>query len=317
METERPLTRRQAMVAGGVTLVAIGLTGCRSTSGTNAPSAVAEALLSNPPAAAVPPAAAPVKVTMLNGGTKPVYVPEPGVTDPVAHSLAENLFWTDIFMEHARFFAMLMPTADLAAERRRAEEFQERFAQHLARLQTSGLDRTNFVFANRSTIELVKPFVDFKRSMQDAQSSGRIRSLVWPLFFDHTAREADRALERLGRLNRSVVELDRAEVSRFWTRVMGDHSAFIAHLLDPQEWQTFDRAIAMARNFRALHDQPPAPRGQGAEPLLAVAQEVIDFKTAAERGIETGQLKSIIHPALADHVRREAVKFLDELKRAV
>ncbi|MGI8918156.1 MAG: DUF2935 domain-containing protein [Pyrinomonadaceae bacterium] len=44
--------------------------------------------------------------------------------------------------------------------------------------------------------------------------------------------------------------------------------------------------------------------------------DIIDFKTAAEKGIQTGKIKSIIHPALADHVRREAIKFADELKRA-
>ena len=42
---------------------------------------------------------------------------------------------------------------------------------------------------------------------------------------------------------------------------------------------------------------------------------IIDFKTAAERGIQEGRIKSIIHPALADHVRREAVRFRDELQR--
>lgn len=59
------------------------------------------------------------------------------------------------------------------------------------------------------------------------------------------------------------------------------------------------------------------PRGPAGDPLATAAQEVIDFKTAAARGIEAGRLKSIIHPVLADHVRREAVKFLDEVKRAV
>jgi hypothetical protein len=47
----------------------------------------------------------------------------------------------------------------------------------------------------------------------------------------------------------------------------------------------------------------------------AAAEEIINFKTAAEKGIQTGKIKSIIDPALADHVRREAVKFADELKR--
>jgi hypothetical protein len=44
--------------------------------------------------------------------------------------------------------------------------------------------------------------------------------------------------------------------------------------------------------------------------------DIIDFKTAAEKGIQTGKIRSIIHPALADHVRREALKAADELRRA-
>ena len=34
-----------------------------------------------------------------------------------------------------------------------------------------------------------------------------------------------------------------------------------------------------------------------------------------ETGIKAGKIKSIIHPSLAPHVRREAVKFNDELRR--
>jgi Domain of unknown function (DUF2935) len=47
-----------------------------------------------------------------------------------------------------------------------------------------------------------------------------------------------------------------------------------------------------------------------------VVQAGRHFKTAASKGIQAGQIKSIIPPALADHVRREAVKFEDELNRA-
>jgi hypothetical protein len=57
---------------------------------------------------------------------------------------------------------------------------------------------------------------------------------------------------------------------------------------------------------------PPASK----DPALAAAQTIIDFKTAAEKGIQSGTIKSIIHPALADHVRREAIRFRDELIRA-
>src|SRR5215216_4779911 len=65
-------------------------------------------------------------VTTVAGAKKPVFVPAPGSTDPVSHSLAESLFWLDQEAEHAKFFAMMMPTPDLAAEHSQAEQFQSR-----------------------------------------------------------------------------------------------------------------------------------------------------------------------------------------------
>ena len=62
-----------------------------------------------------------------------------------------------------------------------------------------------------------------------------------------------------------------------------------------------------------IETQPPPSDG---DPVAEAANEIVDFKTAAEEGIEAGQIRSIIHPTLADHVRREAVKFVDDLKRA-
>jgi hypothetical protein len=50
--------------------------------------------------------------------------------------------------------------------------------------------------------------------------------------------------------------------------------------------------------------------------ILSAAETILDFKTKAARDIEAGRIKSIIDPRLADHVRREALKFVDELKRA-
>jgi hypothetical protein len=45
-----------------------------------------------------------------------------------------------------------------------------------------------------------------------------------------------------------------------------------------------------------------------------LAKSIIDFETAAAKGIAAGKINNIIPPALADHGWREAVK--DELKRA-
>ena len=51
--------------------------------------------------------------------------------------------------------------------------------------------------------------------------------------------------------------------------------------------------------------------------VLSAAQTILDFKTETARDIEGARIRSIIDPRLADHVRREALKFVDELRRAV
>jgi Domain of unknown function (DUF2935) len=193
--------------------------------------------------------------TQFSPREKPTYVAQ--TNDPFGHSVADNLFWNDIMMEHAMFFAQLMPGPELDGPRRQAEEFQRLFARQLE--MSRGIRADNYVAFNRSSIELVKRLSDYKKTMREQQLSGKLHSLVWPLFFEHTAREADRFAARLDLYNKRQIELDRAEVIDF--------------------------------------------------------NEVLDFKTVGEKGIYAGKIKSIIPPPLASHVRREAVRFIDELKR--
>ena len=54
----------------------------------------------------------------------------------------------------------------------------------------------------------------------------------------------------------------------------------------------------------------------GGDEVMKAAKEILDFKTVGEKGIYAGKIRSIISPQLASHVRREAVKFVDELERA-
>src|ERR687894_2055431 len=251
-------------------------------------------------------------ITSKDGGMKPTFLPEAGSTDPVAHSIAENLFWNEQMMEHAKFFVMLMPGPELAAPRGQAERFQQTFAGQLEKARTASLDRANLAAFNRSTVELVKPYADFKHRMRDEQAAGRLQSLVWPAFFEHTAREADRFARRLEQFSRGDTSTDMKEAAEFWTIIMGEHADFIAHLLDPEENALIQKAMQTGSAFRQMHRNVPSSKG----PVEKAVDDIIDFKTAAEKGIQTGKIKSIIHPALADHVRREALKAADELRRA-
>jgi Domain of unknown function (DUF2935) len=256
-------------------------------------------------------APANVQAKTESGGTKPVYVPAEGTKDPAAIAHADILFWSDILSEHGMFFAMLMPGKELAQQRAQAEKFQAAFGQHFKKAQGTKLDKANLASFANETITAVKPFIDFKHRMHEAQVKGTIHSLVWPLFFEHTAHEAERFIKRLDMLAKGNSEYERVEVVGFWTEIMGEHADFVAHLLDPQEEKLHAQAMKTADDFKKLKAQPPA----STDPVMAAANAIHDFKVTAEKGIAAGQIKSIIHPALADHVRREAVKFIDELKR--
>ena len=286
------ISRREILAAGGVTLVGATLFGLPLGLTVNGQDMN--------------------RVMTKNGGMKPTYLPKEGSSDPVDFSVAENLFWNEQMMEHARFFVMLMPGAELADERNQAERFQQNFASQLEKAKTARLDRSNYAAFNRSTVELLKPYAEWKRKNGDLQESGKLKSLTWSTFFDHTALEAEWFVRRLEQFSRGDISTDMKAAAAFWTQIMGEHADFIAHLLDPAERDLIMKAMHTGEAFHKMHDNLPSSKN----PVEKAVDEIIDFKTAAEKGIQTGKIKSIIHPTLADHVRREALKAADDLRRA-
>lgn len=292
------ISRRKILTAGGATLVGATLLGPLLET------ALGQAMTGQD--------AQRRGIMSKGGGMKPTFLPDAGSNDPVAYSVAENLFWNEQLMEHAKFFVMLMPGPELAGPRGQAEQFQQTFSGQLEKSRAAVLDRGNYAAFNRSTVELVKPYADFKHRMRDEQAAGRLQSLVWPSFFEHTAREAERFSKRLDQFSRGDTSTSMKEAAEFWTLIMGEHADFIAHLLDPEENALIQKAMQTSNAFRQMHRSVPSAK----EPIEKAVDDIIDFKTAAEKGIQTGKIRSIIHPTLADHVRREALKAADELKRA-
>ncbi len=312
-----PATRRTLMTIGGATLLVAG-------SGLAAPAWAQKAKTPNVATAPAPrfphvdTTAKPEKLAGANlarieGGTKPIYIADARSKDPLDHSVADTLFWADIMMEHAAFFVMLMPGDELAEGRAQAKKFQDGFKAHLDELKGGTLDKETYAGFNRRTIDLVKPFIDYKQTMQEAQDSGRLHSLVWSTFFAHTRNEAERFTRRLEQYSKGSTEFERGEVVRFWAQIMDEHALFIAHLLDPQEESLIQAAEKTRETFEKMRRQPQV---RSSPAVTAAVEGIIDFKTAALKGINAGSIKSIIHPTLADHVRREAVRFKDELGRS-
>lgn len=266
---------------------------------------------------------------------KPVVVPTFENKDAGAHAWADARFATDILAEHGFFFALLMPPELAPKERAEALEFQKTFAELNKKIDANAPPTTSELksFVARIT-GAIKPFIEYKARLADAQAEGKFHSLVWNLFFDHTRHEAERWTARLETLASGASEFDKDEVSTFWTNIMDEHARFVAHLLDPDEYELIEKAMSASRVFADLHkggaggvaaaivhepttvvkslvDNPETSA------ILSAAETILDFKTKAARDIEASRIKSIIDPRLADHVRREALKFVDELKRAV
>ena len=264
---------------------------------------------------------------------KAVVVPDVDDQSLAHHAWADARFATDIMSEHAQFFALLMPPELAPSQRQQALEFAASFGQLHAEIDASGPPESSEVaaFCGRA-IEAMKPFIEYKATLGDAQRDGTLRSLVWPLFFDHTRHEAERWSHRLGQVASGESSFDRQEVVPFWANIMDEHCRFVAHLLDPDEYKLIETALATAGVFAELtggaggslvatakHPVVVAKaiaHNPELDEVMSAAREVLDFKTSAARDIEAARITSIIDPRLADHVRREALKFVDELKRA-
>lgn len=147
----------------------------------------------------------------------------------------------------------------------------------------------------------------------------------YPLLVDHTSREANYFRNRLEELNAGKLEpLPDAIIDEnvFFLRTMADHAKFISHLLDPSERKLIDMANDFSHDFDTLLFQARdidsmRPQSQTAPILgqlldqnrVSVAS-LRDFKRTARDLINACKIKSIIHPLLADHVFREAERFL-------
>jgi hypothetical protein len=266
---------------------------------------------------------------------KPMLLPAPDQNDPALHGWADARFALDIMAEHALFFALLMPPEVAGAERAEAQRFHAAFTSLCERIDAAGPpQRSSLREFAAQVVEAIKPFIDYKARLGEAQTNGTLRSLVWPLFFDHTRHEAERWTRRMQALALGESEFDRREVVTFWTEIMGEHARFVAHLLDPDEFALIDTCMKTSRVFHDLHrggidgvvsalvhEPGTVTRALVQNPeidaILSAAETILDFKTKTGRDIEMGRIKNIIDPRLADHVRREALKFVDELKRAV
>ncbi len=241
-----------------------------------------------------------------------VVLPEPGNQDVHIHLWTYARFTAEIMAEHALFFALLIPKEIEKNAHSEALLFYKEFAHlynDLNKLRP-GQDEDKIKQLVKKLLQDMEHFIEYKKQMGKKQETGELRSFVWPLFFDHTRHEAERHHARIKALDEGKIDYEYNEVVKFWTKIMAEHADFVAHLLDPQERQLFNQALKTGRQFYQLYGA--SPQKLETEGILEAAKNILEFKTEAARKVAAAQIKSIIDPRLADHVRREALKFINE-----
>ncbi|MBU8878712.1 DUF2935 domain-containing protein [Bacillus sp. FJAT-29790] len=245
----------------------------------------------------------------------------------VTRSLDEIRFWSRIMKEHSLFLRLGFRCDDtqLIAE---ANQFYHTFEkiEQRAHAFTAQTDPEQIRRFNTEVQHAATNIFAFKRKVLGLILTCKMPGANnFPLLVDHTSREANYFRKRLIELNEGKLKaLPDAIIKEnvFFLRIMADHAQFIGHLLDPSERKLVDMAQNFSNDFDQLVFQARdlesmKPQSQTVPMLdqfldqnrVSVAS-LKDFKKTARDLIEECKIKSIIHPLLADHVFREAERFL-------
>jgi hypothetical protein len=245
----------------------------------------------------------------------------------VARSLDEIRFWSRIMKEHSLFLKLGFRCEDTQLINE-ANQFYAIFEviENRANAFTVGTDPQTIRNFNEEVHNAASHIWVFKRKVLGLILRCQIPGgNNFPLLVDHVSREANYFRNRLTELNTGQLEpLPDAIIDEnvFFLRIMADHAKFISHLLDPSERKLVEQANEFSNEFDKLLFQARdldsmRPQSQTA-PLLdqfldqnrVSVASLRDFKRTARELIEACRIKSIIHPLLADHVFREAERFL-------
>ncbi|HZG15810.1 MAG TPA: DUF2935 domain-containing protein [Candidatus Bathyarchaeia archaeon] len=247
----------------------------------------------------------------------------------VARSLDEIRFWSRIMKEHSLFLRLGFNCDDtqLIDEANRFYAIFENI-ENQSRAFTTDVDPRRIVEFNNVVHNAVCHIYVFKRRVLGLILRCQIGGNILPLLVDHVSREAAYFMRRLEQLNTGTLDpLPDAIINEnvFFLKIMADHAKFINHLLDPSERKLVEQAREFSHDFdqlvfQAIDLDSMKPQSQ-TQPLLSQfvdqnrvsVRQLRDFKRTARELIEACRIKSIIPPLLADHVFREASRFLEIL----
>lgn len=183
---------------------------------------------------------------------------------------------------------------------------------------TASLEGYVFDLNNR-IINLVIEIIKFKEKILAQVLECNLFIFIYPHMLEHLIKEAKFYLKALLDLQeRRLVKKDILEKEIFWNHIMEDHAEFIRGFLDPTEKELLHKANEFAKLFKKLLEKT---KDTSKEKICDITREnfkatkkIKEFKTDSTEGLIACEIKSIMSPLLADHVLREANRYIRILK---
>jgi hypothetical protein len=204
-------------------------------------------------------------------------------------------FWSRQLSEHALFVHLGL--LDMPLRTRALELHQQWEAYRQARKGLPPLE------ASGRALGLALDTRGLLVHVYDRLAKGQWIGWLWPLFIDHIRREGDYFIDIMQHKTPNA-----ENTCKTWLVFMAEHAAFAAHLLDPTEAAKIRAATAYIGEFERLHGGCNALNEQLLTMTVKAGKDLDNYFT--QLGVGSPQLKSIIHPVLAEHVVREGKRFL-------
>jgi len=162
--------------------------------------------------------------------------------------------------------------------------------------------------------------IAWKKQILDDVLSCRMFTANYPLLLAHILHEAEEYQSGLEALAQGQnPETHTQETELFWDQIMLEHAVFIRGTLDPSENELIRTANGFAKEYNELLRTAKTATDTTIPSITErTLQETLrfrDFKDAGAKGIAACKIRSTILPLLADHVLREANRFIRLLRQ--
>ena len=172
---------------------------------------------------------------------------------------------------------------------------------------------------NNRFINLLLEVINFKEKTLEEVLKCQLYLSIYPEMLEHLLEEARFYMKILLDLQERILsKKDILKKEIFWNNIMREHAQFVRGYLDPTEEELIKEAHNFAKEFEKLLEETKNAHKKDPCPItkknLDASEDLRDFKSDATKGMLKCEIKGIASPLLADHILREANRYIRLLK---